>query len=108
LRDVFDKAGLPASTYVAFREILTAIEELHDEPPPYAPPQAVEGREGAGRLKRRIVERALMVCERSDIGDLDPLMILLRVFATEAAREDARVNCERLLADDGTERGRAA
>ena len=49
-----------------------------------------------------------MRCERSDISDLDPLLILLRRFATEAAREDARTNCERLLADDGTERGRAA
>jgi uncharacterized protein (DUF2336 family) len=96
-RAVFDKAGLPASTYVAFREILTAVEEPHDG-------EFICER----RLERRIVERALMMCERSDIGDLDPLLILLRRFATEAAREDARVNCERLLADDGTERGRAA
>ena len=97
LRAVFDKAGLPASTDVAFREVLTATGEAHD------------GEfNGEGRLKRRIVERALMRCERSDISDLDPLLILLRRFATEAAREDARTNCERLLADDGTERGRAA
>jgi uncharacterized protein (DUF2336 family) len=45
-RTVLDKAGLPASTYVAFREILTAAEEPHDEPPPYPPPQA--GRVGRG------------------------------------------------------------
>jgi hypothetical protein len=48
------------------------------------------------------------MCERSDIGDLDPLLVLLRRFATEAAREDARANCQRLLVDDGTERGCAA
>ncbi len=117
LRAVFDKAGLPASTYVAFREVLAATGEAHHEPPPY-PPLATsptlprkrgregrgtgEGREGVGRLRRRMVERALMRCERSDIGDLEPLMILLRRFATEAAREDARVNCERLLAEDAS------
>ncbi len=86
---VFDKAGLPASACMALREVLTAIGEAHHEP-----------LAGAGRLKRRMVERALMRCERSDIGDHDPLMILLRRFATEAARVDARAECERLLAED--------
>jgi uncharacterized protein (DUF2336 family) len=85
LRAIADKAGLPASAHLAFREVLTATGE---------------GRKGAGRLKRHLVERALTRCERSDVGDLDPLMILLRRFATEAAREDARANCERLLAQD--------
>jgi uncharacterized protein (DUF2336 family) len=88
LRAVFDKAGLPASTYVALREALTAVREARGEG------------EFAGRLKRRMVERALTRCERSDIADLDPLVMLLRRFATEAAREDARANCERLLAED--------
>jgi uncharacterized protein (DUF2336 family) len=88
LRAVFDKAGLPASTGVAFREVLAVTGEARHE--------------GAGRLKRHLVERALMRCQRSDIGDLDPLMILLRSFATEAAREDARTNCERLLAEDAS------
>jgi uncharacterized protein (DUF2336 family) len=114
LRAVFDKAGLPASTDVAFREISTATGEAHHEPPPYPPAPSTpilprkRGREGwgtgedSGRLKRRLVEQALMRCERSDIGDLEPLMILLRRFATEAAREDARVNCERLRAEDAS------
>jgi uncharacterized protein (DUF2336 family) len=97
-RAVFDEAGLPASSCVAFREVLKATGEAHDDS------EFV----GAGRLKRRMVERALMRCERSDIGDVEPLMILLRRFATEAAREDASVNCERLVAEDGMERGRAA
>jgi uncharacterized protein (DUF2336 family) len=97
LRSVFDKAGLPASTDVAFREILTATGEAHHERG-----RTGEGQECGGRLKRRLVEQALMRCERSDIGDLEPLMILLRRFATEAAREDARVNCERLRAEDAS------
>jgi len=77
---------------VAFREVLTATGEAHHDG------EFI----GAGRLKRRMVERALMRGERSDIGDLEPLMILLRRFATEAAREDARMNCERLLAEDAS------
>jgi uncharacterized protein (DUF2336 family) len=87
LRAISDKAGLPASAHVAFREVLTATGKAHDEP---------------GRLKRHLVERALTRCECSDIGDVDPLMILLRRFATEAAREDARTNCGRLLAEDAS------
>ena len=61
-----------------------------------------------GRLKRRMVERALTSYERCDLGDIEPLMILLRRFATEAAREDARINCEQLVAEDRTGHGRAA
>ncbi len=120
LRAISDKAGLPASAHVAFREILTASREAHHEPPPYPPrqagegpsiyprPLAREGREGVGRLKRHLVERALTRCERGDVGDLDPLTILLRRFATEAVREDARMNCERLLAEEAMEHGHAA
>jgi uncharacterized protein (DUF2336 family) len=106
---ISDKAGLPASAHVAFREVLTAIGEAQHQasslaptPLPNPPPLPGEGWEGAGRLKRRLVERAITRCERSDIGDLDPLMILLRRFATEAARVDARMNCERLLAEDAS------
>jgi uncharacterized protein (DUF2336 family) len=88
LRAIAAKAGLPASAHVAFREVLMAAGEAQ--------------REGPGRLKRHLLERALTQCQRSDVGDLDPLMILLRRFATEAAREDARANCERLLAEDAS------
>ena len=97
-RAVFEKAGLPASTYVGFREVLTAVREAHHNGEFF----------GAGRLKRRMVERALTSCERCDLGDIEPLMILLRRFATEAAREDARINCEQLVAEDRREHGRAA
>ena len=97
-RAVFDKAGLPASTYVAFREALTAIREAHYDG------ECV----GMNRLKRRMVERALTSCERSDLGDIEPLMILLRRFAAEAAREDARINCEQMIAGDHIERSLAA
>jgi hypothetical protein len=47
-----------------------------------------------------VVERVLTSCESTDVGDIEPLLILLRRFAAEAAREDARLYCEELLADD--------
>ena len=37
--------------------------------------------------------------EDEDIGDLAPLMTLLRRFATEAAREEARLFCDELVGD---------
>lgn len=74
---------------MVFREVLTATGEVQHEPPP-------------GRLKRHLVERALTRCEHSDIDDIDPLVTLLRRFATKAAREDARTNCERLPAEDAS------
>jgi uncharacterized protein (DUF2336 family) len=88
-RALFDKAGLPASTYVAFREALTAIREAH-----------YNGEfVGMSRLKRRMVERVLTNCERCDL-DIEPLLILLRRFAAEAAREDARIYCDELVAQE--------
>jgi len=97
-RAVFDKAGLPASTYVGFREALSAAREAHHNGEIF----------GMSRLKRRMVERALTSCERCDLGDIEPLMILLRRFATEAAREDARINCKQLVAEGRIERDLAA
>jgi len=89
-RAVFDKAGLPPATYGAFREALTAVREAH-----------LNGEfTGASRLKRRMVERVLTSCERADVGDIEPLLILLRRFSAEAAREDARAYCDALIADD--------
>lgn len=92
-RAVFDKAGLPPSTYIAFREALTAVREAHD---------AGEFI-GASRLKRRMVERVLTSCERTNIGDVEPLLMLLRRFAAEAAREDARAYCDQLISADFAE-----
>jgi hypothetical protein len=62
----------------------------------------------AARLKRRMIERVLTGCEAQDLGELEPLLTLLRRFATEAAREEARLFCDELVADppcndDGSE-----
>ena len=54
---------------------------------------------GAARLKRRMIERVLTRCEDADLGEVAPLMTLLRRFATEAPREEARLFCEALVSD---------
>ncbi len=89
LRALFDKARLPASTYPAFKEAIEAMRDgfLHEPG-------------GAARLKRRMIERVLTRCEDTDLGELAPLLTLLRRFATEAAREEARMFCDELVADD--------
>ena len=96
-RAVYEKAGMPASVFPAFREAVTALREASSE-------DAV-----SSRLKRQVVERVLAQCEHADIGDIEPLLILLRRYAAEAAREDARAYCEELVADERlAERDRAA
>jgi uncharacterized protein (DUF2336 family) len=88
-RALFEKAQLPLSTYPAFKEAIEALREgiLHEPG-------------GATRLKRRMIERVLTRCEDADVGDLAPLLTLLRRFATEAAREEARLFCDELVAED--------
>jgi hypothetical protein len=55
---------------------------------------------GASRLKRRMIERVLTGCGRAGVGDVEPLLTLLRRFATEAAREEARLYCRELVEDE--------
>jgi len=86
---VYERAGLPASVYPAFR---AAVEALHDDG------RAEPG--GATRLKRRMVERVLTSCAALPAGDVEPLMMLLRRYATEAAREEARLFCDELVEMD--------
>jgi uncharacterized protein (DUF2336 family) len=85
---LLEKAGLPRSTYPAFKGAIEAMREfgLADQPG------------DAARLKRRMIERVLTGCEEQDLGDLEPLLTLLRRFATEAAREEARLFCDGLVA----------
>jgi uncharacterized protein (DUF2336 family) len=86
---LFERAGLPRSTYPAFKGAIEAMREggFASEPG------------DAARLKRRMIERVLTGCEAQDLGELQPLLMLLRRFATEAAREEARLFCDELVAD---------
>jgi uncharacterized protein (DUF2336 family) len=84
LRPLLEKAQLPAAMHAAFKEAIKAMRDGFAEDP-----------DGA-RLQRRMVERVLAVCESADTGEIAPLITLLRRFATEAAREEARQFCEEI------------
>jgi uncharacterized protein (DUF2336 family) len=83
------RAGLPETTFAAFRVALEASHEMG----------FVDSADGATRLSRQMVERVLTYCE-NDEQAAEPLLILLRRFATESAREEARVFCDELVADE--------
>lgn len=93
-RALYERAELPRSAYRAFRE---AIEAMQEGGFVFSPG-------GATRLRRRMVERVLTRCADESIGDIEPLLTLLRRFAAEAAREEARMFCDELVADDGIAR----
>jgi uncharacterized protein (DUF2336 family) len=88
LQALFEKAQLPASTHAAFKEAVMATREGF----------ADDG-EGAARLQRRVVERVLTACGSADVGDVAPLIMLLRRFASEAAREEARLYCDEIATE---------
>jgi uncharacterized protein (DUF2336 family) len=89
LNALLTRAGLPQSTFPAFRAALEASHEIGFAGTP----------EDAARLRRRMVERVLTRCE-TDAETAEPLLILLRRFATESAREEARLFCDELIADE--------
>jgi uncharacterized protein (DUF2336 family) len=89
-RALYRKAGLPEAAYPAFREALAALRE-----------GVLLGEQGgAARLKRRMVERVLDACAAERSPATASLLALLRRFAVEAAREEARMFCEDLVAAD--------
>jgi uncharacterized protein (DUF2336 family) len=86
---LYRKAGLPDAAYTAFREAIAAMREglllgeQHD----------------MARLKRRMVDRVLTRCSEEAEGELVPLITSLQRLAVEAARDEARLFCEDLVAD---------
>src|SRR5712675_410451 len=89
LHALLRRAGLPESTFAAFR---VALEVSHET-------GFVDTAGGAARLRRRMVERVLTHCA-TDRKAAEPLLILLRRFATESAREEARMFCDELMAEE--------
>ena len=89
LHAMLQRAGLPKSTFAAFQ---MALEVNHEA-------GFVDSADGAARLRRRMVERVLTHCE-TDQQAAEPLLILLRRFATESAREEARMFCDELAVDE--------
>src|ERR1700758_5049779 len=88
LEALLRRAGLPESTFAAFRVALDVCHEIG----------FADSAGTAARLRRRMVERVLTQCE-TDGGATEQLLILLRRFATESAREEARLFCEELVSE---------
>jgi uncharacterized protein (DUF2336 family) len=89
LHALLRRAGLPESTFAAFQVALEASHETG----------FADTAGSATRLRRRMVERVLTHCE-TDRQAAEPLLILLRRFATESVREEARMFCDELVADE--------
>ena len=90
LNALYRKAGLPDAAYPAFRAAIAAMRE-----------GALIGEHGeVARLKRRLVEHVLSACAAERGQDMASLLALLRRFAVEAAREEARSFCDDLVAND--------
>src|ERR1700747_3209799 len=89
LEALLRRAGLPESTFAAFRVALDVCHEIG----------FADSAGTAARLRRRMVERVLTHCE-TDGSATEQLLILLRRFATESAREDARLFCEELVSEE--------
>jgi uncharacterized protein (DUF2336 family) len=88
-RALYREAGLPEVAYPAFREALTAMRAG----------LLIGEQGGASRLKRRMVERVLDACSHERGEEAASLLALLRRFSVEAAREEARLFCDDLVAD---------
>ncbi len=85
---LYDSTGLPANAYRAFRSALEVIHETG----------FAGGTYGAALLGRRMVERVLTRYEGAPEGEIDYLLAMLRRFAAEAAREEARYYTADLIA----------
>jgi len=89
LNALLRRAELPESTFAAF---YIALEVCHEN-------GFVDTLGGAARLRRRMVERVLTHCE-TERDAAEPLLILLRRFATESAREEARMFCDEMVVEE--------
>jgi uncharacterized protein (DUF2336 family) len=89
LHALLGRAGIPESTFDAFRIALDVCHETG----------FADTLSGAANLRRRMVERVLTHCS-TEHDAAEPLLILLRRFATESAREEARRFCDQIMAED--------
>ncbi len=84
---LYRKAGLPDTAYPAFREAIAAVRAGF----------LIGEQGGEATLKRRMVERVLHACSAEDAPQNVTVLALLRRFAVEAAREEARLFCDDLV-----------
>lgn len=85
---LYRQSGLPKAALRGFRAALEVIYESDTS----------ANLLGHAVFRRRMVENVLARCERTGEGDLDHLYAMLRKFAGEAAREEARLYAADLLA----------
>ncbi len=78
-RALFERAGLPQGAYSAFRAAIEVVQEM-----------GFVGTPGYTALGRTMVEQVIARYAPESVGELDELYALLRRFATEAARDEAR------------------
>ena len=74
---LYRKAGLPEDLLPTFRVALQAGRDASETSGPH--------------LSRSAIERVLTACEAINSGELDKLLVLLRRFESEAARDEARI-----------------
>jgi uncharacterized protein (DUF2336 family) len=89
LNALLTRAGFPASMLAAFRAALDAVNEVG----------FVDSHDGMARLRSRMVERVLTSCQHDEAAS-EALLTMLRRYATESAREEARRYCDELVAED--------
>jgi uncharacterized protein (DUF2336 family) len=87
-RALYQRAGLPEGAFGAFRAAIEASHEIG----------FTDDALGAATLKRRMVERVLTLYAGTNDGEIDYLFAMLRRFAAEAAREEARFYTADLVA----------
>ena len=88
LRALYQKAGLPDTAFGAFHAAIQVMQETGFAGDSY----------GAATLKRSMVERVLTRYADMADGEIDYLFAMLRRFAAEAAREEARFYTADLVA----------
>ncbi len=89
LQGLLRRASIPETTFDAFRIALEVCRETG----------FADTLSHAAILRRKMVERVLTHCA-TDRDAAEPLLILLRRFATESAREEARLFCDELVAEE--------
>lgn len=85
LEALLARAGLPKSALPAFIAALGSRDKLG----------SIAGVGGVARLRRRTCERVLAICNDDPEAE-DSLLVMLRRFAAEAQRDEARLFCDEL------------
>lgn len=88
LQALLARAGLPEASFPVFAAALSADHEGGFG----------SNFAGAARLRRRMVERVLSTCQ-DDARTATPVLTLLRRFATESAREEAKLLCDEMASN---------